>query len=64
MESKSIRLDVLFEDERGWYDIEMQVENRENLPKRSRYYGAGAVRYHGGYRRAYEHQRTERRRSQ
>ena len=24
----------------GWYDIEMQVENRENLPKRSRYYGA------------------------
>jgi len=40
MESKSIRLDVLFEDERGWYDIEMQVENQENLPKRSRYYGA------------------------
>ena len=40
MESKSISLDVLFEDERGWYDIEMQVENRENLPKRSRYYGA------------------------
>ena len=40
MESKSIRLDVLFEDERGWYDIEMHVENRENLPKRSRYYGA------------------------
>ena len=40
MESKSIRLDVLFEDERVWYDIEMQVENRENLPKRSRYYGA------------------------
>ena len=40
MESKSIRLDVLFEDERGWYDIEMQVENRENLPKRSRYYGS------------------------
>ena len=40
MESKSIRLDVLFEDDGGWYDIEMQVENRENLPKRSRYYGA------------------------
>ena len=40
MESKPIRLDVLFEDVRGWYDIEMQVENRENLPKRSRYYGA------------------------
>ena len=40
MESKSIRLDVLFEDDDGWYDIEMQVENRENLPKRSRYYGA------------------------
>ena len=40
MESKSIRLDVLFDDDGGWYDIEMQVENRENLPKRSRYYGA------------------------
>ena len=40
MESKSIRLDVLFEDDGGWYDIEMQVENQENLPKRSRYYGA------------------------
>ena len=24
----------------GWYDIELQVENQENLPKRSRYYGA------------------------
>ncbi len=40
MESKSVRLDVLFEDNRGWYDIELQVENQENLPKRSRYYGA------------------------
>ena len=40
MESKSIRLDVLFEDDGGWYDIEMQVENRENLPKHSRYYSA------------------------
>ena len=24
----------------GWYDIELQVANQENLPKRSRYYGA------------------------
>ena len=40
MESKSVRLDVLFEDGSGWYDIELQVEDKGNLPKRSRYYGA------------------------
>ena len=40
MESKSVRLDVLFEDDRGWYDIELQVEDKGNLPKCSRYYGA------------------------
>jgi len=39
-EIKSIRLDVLFEGETEWYDIEMQVENRGHLPKRSRYYHA------------------------
>ena len=35
---KSIQLDVLFEDDENWYDIEMQVENADNIPKRSRYY--------------------------
>ena len=40
MESKSIRLDVLFNDASGWYDIELQVEDKKNLPKRSRYYAA------------------------
>ena len=40
MESKSVRLDVLFDDDIGWYDIELQVEDRGNLPKRSRYYAA------------------------
>ena len=37
---KSVRLDVLFEDEEAWYDIEMQVEDGKNLPNRSRYYHA------------------------
>lgn len=36
--SKSVRLDVLFEDGDSWYDIEMQIASRGNLPKRSRYY--------------------------
>ena len=40
MESKSVRLDVLFDDAGGWYDIELQVEDKKNLPKRSRYYSA------------------------
>ena len=40
MESKSVRLDVLFDDDIGWYDIELQVEDKKNLPKRSRYYSA------------------------
>ena len=33
-----IRLDVLFEGEDAWYDIEMQVEVDKDLVKRSRYY--------------------------
>ena len=33
-----VRFDVLFEDEDSWYDIEMQVRTRHDLPKRTRYY--------------------------
>ena len=40
LEAKSIRLDVLFEGEKEWYDIEMQVHNVDHPPKRSRYYHA------------------------
>ncbi len=36
--SKTVRLDVLFEGDSTYYDIEMQVENEPFLPKRSRYY--------------------------
>ena len=36
--SRSVRLDVLFEDGDKYYDIEMQVANEPFLPKRSRYY--------------------------
>lgn len=39
-EAKSVRLDVLFEGDEEWYDIEMQVENRGNLPRRTRHYHA------------------------
>ena len=39
--SKSVRLDVLFEDETEVYDIEMQVEKDPDLAKRSRYYHTG-----------------------
>ena len=40
-EAKSIRLDLLVKDESGKsYDIEMQVANAHNLPKRMRYYQA------------------------
>ena len=38
--SKSVRMDVLFEDRTSWFNIEMQVENRKDLPFRSRYYSA------------------------
>ena len=40
-EAKSIRLDILVQDETGKsYDIEMQAVNEHNLPKRMRYYQA------------------------
>ena len=38
LKSKSVRLDVMFEDDKNIYDIEMQVTERGNLPKRARYY--------------------------
>ena len=38
--STSVRMDVLFEDKTSWFTIEMQVENRKDLPFRSRYYSA------------------------
>ena len=37
IDAKSVRLDVLFEDEDAWYDIEMQVADLRNIPKRSQY---------------------------
>lgn len=38
-DAKSIRLDVFAGDEAGTvYNIEMQVQSRENLPRRARYY--------------------------
>ncbi|WP_428771006.1 Rpn family recombination-promoting nuclease/putative transposase [Treponema sp. HNW] len=40
-ESKSVRLDLLIKDEAGKsYDIEMQISNEHNIPKRMRYYQA------------------------
>ncbi|WP_314743870.1 Rpn family recombination-promoting nuclease/putative transposase [Treponema lecithinolyticum] len=41
IEAKSVRLDLLIKDEMGKsYDIEMQISNEHNLPKRMRYYQA------------------------
>ena len=41
IDAKSIRLDLLVKDEYGKsYDIEMQVSNEHNIPKRMRYYQA------------------------
>ena len=40
LEAKSVRMDVLFEDDEAWYDVELQVENVNHPPKRSRYYHA------------------------
>ena len=37
-DSKSVRLDVYVEDEKRIYNIEMQVVNKKDLSKRSRYY--------------------------
>ena len=36
-QSHSVRVDVLFTDSTAWYDIEMQVQDKKNLPKRTRY---------------------------
>ena len=36
--SKSVRLDVLFEGDSEYYDIEMQVDSDPDLAKRARYY--------------------------
>ncbi len=39
VDAKSIRLDVYIRDDKGTiYDIEMQVTDTKELPKRSRYY--------------------------
>ena len=35
--AKKVRLDVMFKDDSSIYDIEMQVKNEGNLPKRVRY---------------------------
>ncbi len=35
---KSIQLNVLFEDDTAWYDLEMQVADSDSIPKRRRYY--------------------------
>ena len=41
IEAKSVRLDVFVKDENSKsYDIEMQVSNEHNIPKRMRYYQA------------------------
>ena len=36
--SKNVRLDVYVEDEKRAYNVEMQVVNKKELPKRSKYY--------------------------
>ena len=38
--SKGVRLDVYVEDENGIYNIEMQVVDKGDLPKRSRFYSS------------------------
>lgn len=38
LESKSVRLDVLFEGDDTLYDIELQIQREEDIPRRSRYY--------------------------
>lgn len=53
--AKSVRLDVLFEDENAWYVLEMQVIDTGEIPKRSRYYhSASDVRTLGVGRRYIE----------
>ena len=38
IETKSIRMDVLFEDDDAWYDIELQLHPGDHPAKRSRFY--------------------------
>ena len=40
VKSKYVRLDVLFEDDASWYNIELQALLEEELPQRARYYSA------------------------
>ena len=40
-QAKSVRLDILVQTENGkFYDVEMQVSNEKNIPKRMRFYQA------------------------
>jgi len=57
-QAKSVRFDVLVQTENGkFYDVEMQVSNEHNIPKRMRYYQAAIeskndipkIRYKIGY---------------
>ena len=41
--AKSVRFDVLFEEENIWYDVECQATDTGFLPQRSRYYHAAAA---------------------
>ena len=44
LESKSVRLDVLFEEDDTLYDIELQMKREEEIAKRSRYYHMAMAR--------------------
>ena len=41
--AKSVRFDVLFEEDDAWYNVEMQALDTDVLPQRSRYYHAAAA---------------------
>ncbi len=41
--AKSVRFDVLFEDDDAWFDVECQAADTKELPQRSRYYHAVAT---------------------
>ncbi|MEY8365576.1 Rpn family recombination-promoting nuclease/putative transposase [Anaerovoracaceae bacterium 41-7] len=41
--AKSVRFDVLFEDDDTWFDVECQAADTKELPQRSRYYHAVAA---------------------
>ena len=41
--AKSVRFDVLFEDDDTWFDVECQAADTRELPQRSRYYHAVAA---------------------